>query len=33
MSFIVPGLGAEAFLLLGTATAIFFFSGARRTPP
>jgi hypothetical protein len=33
MSFTVPGLGAEAFLLLGTATAIHFFSGARRTPP
>ncbi len=33
MSFAVPGLGAQAFLLLGTATAIFFFSGARRTPP
>jgi hypothetical protein len=33
MSFAVPSLGAQAFLLLGTATVIFFFSGARRTPP
>ena len=33
MSFAVPSLGAQAFLLLGTATAIVFFSDTRGTPP
>lgn len=31
MSFVVPGLGAQAFLLLCTATAIVYFSGTIRT--
>jgi hypothetical protein len=33
MSFDVPRLGAQAFLLLGTAAAIVYFSGTSRTPP
>jgi hypothetical protein len=33
MSFTLPRLGAQAFLLLGTATAIVLFSGTRRKPP
>jgi hypothetical protein len=32
MSFTVPRLGAQAFLLLGTATAIFFLSRSGRAP-
>jgi hypothetical protein len=32
MSFTVPELGAQAFLLLGTATAIVYFSGAWQKP-
>jgi hypothetical protein len=33
MSFAVPRLGAQAFLLIAAATAIVFFSGTRRTLP
>jgi hypothetical protein len=32
MSFVVPRLGAHAFLLLGTAAAIVYFCNTRRTP-
>jgi hypothetical protein len=32
MSFDAPALGAQAFLLLGTATAICFLAGFERTP-
>jgi multisubunit Na+/H+ antiporter MnhB subunit len=32
MSFAVPDLGAQAFLLLGTATAIVYFCPSGRTP-
>jgi hypothetical protein len=32
MSFAVPGLGAQAFLLLGAATTIVYFSGSWRRP-
>ena len=32
MSFVVPRLGAQAFLLLATATAIFYFTGTGRAP-
>ena len=33
MSFVVPGLGAQAFLLLGLATAIVYCLPIRRRPP
>jgi hypothetical protein len=33
MSFAVPRLGAQAFLLIAAATAIVFFSDTRGTPP
>jgi hypothetical protein len=33
MSFAVPSLGAQAFLLLGTASAIVYFCGTKGTPP
>jgi hypothetical protein len=32
MSFAVPGLGAHAFLLLGTATTIVYFADSWRGP-
>ncbi len=33
MSFDIPRLGAQAFLLLGTAAAIVYFCNTKRTPP